>query len=170
MRLKKENNIVIDHTTLEIFYSQISEDEIQIIKHVLMHTYGAILEVYIGAELDVPPQAYHRQRDQYDAEQLLRFLFTKKKNMALWIISQDLYTKHMNFIFGLAYYFQGAVLSFFRLSTRELRKKEAIHEVGHVVGLEHCINLCVMQYSNSLWEAQMKPLFLCEDCKQKINI
>lgn len=171
MILKKEKNLVPNHCTLEIFYSQISAEEIQIIESALMHTYAAILEVFIGGELVLPPQAYHRQRGQYDAEQLLRFLLPKmKKDMALWIIVQDLYTPKMNFIFGLACYLQGAVLSFFRLSTKELREKEAIHEVGHVVGLAHCINQCVMQYSNSLWEAKMKPLFLCEDCKQKINI
>jgi archaemetzincin len=90
--------------------------------------------------------------------------------MTLWIINQDLYTKDMNFIFGLAYYFQGAVLSFFRLSTKELREKEAIHEIGHVLGLHHCTNPCAMQYSNSLWQAQMKPLFLCENCRRKLNI
>ena len=170
IKLKKEKNTVTHHNTLEIFYWQISQDEFQVIKNVLIHTYEAILDVVPGGELEVPPQAYHRQRNQYDAERLLRFLLSKKQDLSLWIIPQDLYTKNMNFIFGLAYYLQGAVLSLFRLSTKELREKEAIHEVGHVLGLPHCTNQCVMQYSNSLWEAQMKPLFLCEDCRQKIKI
>ena len=169
--MKKEKNLVPNRYSLEIFYSQISADEIQSIENALKHTYGAILEVFISGELELPPQAYHRQRGQYDAEQLLRFLLPmKKEDMAFLGIAQDLYTQEMNFIFGLAYYLQGAVLSLFRLSTKELREKEAIHEVGHVVGLTHCTNQCVMQYSNSLWDAKMKPLFLCENCKQKINI
>ena len=112
----------------------------------MIHTYGAIFDIVNGRELKLHPQAYNRQRNQYDAERLLRFLLTKTKDMTLWIINQDLYTKDMNFIFGLAYYFQGAVLSFFRLSTKELREKEAIHEIGHVLGLHHCTNPCAMQY------------------------
>jgi len=156
---------------LEIFYSQISEDEVQIIKNALIHTYKGVVEVFIGGERELPPEAYNRQRDQYDAELLLRYLLTKKKReTALWVISKDLCTQGMNFIFGLAHHFRGAVLSIFRLSTKELREKEAVHEVGHVVGLPHCTNKCVMQFSNMLWEAHMKPFSLCEECKRKINL
>ena len=160
-----------NHRELEIFYSQISDDDIQTIRNALKHTYDGNVEVSIGGELKLPGQSYHRQREQYDAEQLLSHLLTqKKRDLALWVIAKDLYTQGMNFIFGLAHHFQGAVVSLYRLSTSELREKEAIHEVGHVVGLPHCTNKCVMQYSNSLWEAQRKPLFLCETCRRKINI
>jgi archaemetzincin len=62
------------------------------------------------------------------------------------------------------------MLSIFRLSTVDLKEREAIHEIGHVLGLNHCSNRCVMQYSNSLWEAQNKPSFLCESCKRRIGI
>ena len=88
---------------------------------------------------------------------------------ALWIIQKDLYSKGMNFIFGYAMYHWVAVLSTIRLSTKDLIEKEAIHEVGHVLGLQHCSNRCVMQFSNSLWEAKMKPSYLCESCKRKIT-
>ena len=155
---------------LEIFYSQISEDEIQIIKNALINTYKNILEVFIGGEIELLGQAYNLQRDQYNAEILLRYLLNnKKREIALWIIPMDLFTQGMNFIFGLAYRLHGAVLSIFRLSNNELIEKEAIHEVGHVLGLNHCTNSCVMQYSNSLWEAKIKPVYLCEKCRQKLT-
>jgi len=160
-----------NHIELEIFYSQISDDEIQIIKNTLIDTYKDILAVFFGGEIELLGQAYNPQRDQYNAEILLKYLISNKKRaLALWVIPIDLYTQGMNFIFGLALHLQGAVLSTFRLSKKELKEKEAIHEIGHVLGINHCTNSCVMQYSNSLWEAKMKPLYLCEKCKQKINL
>ena len=158
------------HIELEIFYSQISTDEIQIIKNALVNTYKDNLEFFIGGEIELVSQAYNLQRNQYNAEILLRYLLNnKKREIALWVIPMDLYTQGLNFVFGYAMYHGGAVLSVYRLSTVELIEKEAIHEVGHVLGLQHCRNHCVMQFSNSLFEAKMKPSSLCESCKRKIT-
>lgn len=157
--------------TLEIFTTQISDDDLLNITHVLKRTYGALIDVCFGGTLELPSQAYHRQRNQYDADNLLRYALNQKnQDMILWIIPHDLYIQQMNFIFGLAHYFEGAVLSLYRLHTDDLKQKEAIHEIGHVLGLQHCANTCVMQYSNSLWEAQRKPLYLCDRCKRILNI
>jgi len=53
-------------------------------------------------------------------------------------------------------------------------EKEVIHELGHIFGLPHCKNKCVMQFSNSLAEAMEKPSHFCQECikklKDKINI
>jgi len=159
------------HHELEIVSSQISQEDIHFIRDALTSTYGTITEVLIGGERKLPPDAYSHQRNQYDAELLLGYLLTTKtKELAVWVIPKDLYTQDMNFIFGLAQYLRGAILSIFRLSTKELREKEAIHEVGHIFGLTHCTNRCVMQYSNSLWEAQHKPDSLCQTCTARLNI
>ena len=155
---------------LEIFSTQISDENLQLVSNALRRTYGHILELSIGGTLTLPPQAYNTSRDQYDAEILLDHLPTVKHHeLALWVIAKDLYARDMNFIFGLASLFRGAVLSLCRLTTMELKEKEAIHEVGHVVGLKHCANRCVMRFSNSLEEAQRKPLTLCERCKRTMN-
>ncbi|MHA1211907.1 MAG: hypothetical protein ACTSSH_05545 [Candidatus Heimdallarchaeota archaeon] len=37
------------------------------------------------------------------------------------------------------------------------------------MGLEHCQNFCVMQYSTSLKEAEKKPSSLCKDCQKNIE-
>lgn len=167
----KTSPIHSKHPVIVIFSTQISDDVLSVITNALKHIYGGIIDVCIQGKLELPNQAYHPQRNQYNADILLRHVLNQKeKDLALWVIPQDLYTRNMNFIFGLALYFQGAVLSIFRLSTKELREKEAIHEIGHVLGLTHCSNKCVMQYSNSLWEAQRKPLVLCDYCKQLLNI
>ena len=161
----------LKHIVIEIFYSQISNEYIQKIQSALATTYGYIFDVIIGGELDLPGEVYNSQRDQYNADILLSYLLkTKKTDTALWVIQKDLYCKGMNLIFGYEMYHRGAVISTNRLSTQELIEKEAIHEVGHILGLQHFSNHCVMQFSNSLWEAKMKPSYLCESCKQKINL
>lgn len=158
------------HICLEIFHSQISNKYIQKIQGALATTYGYILDIIIGGELEPPEEVYNSQRDQYNADILLTYLLkTKKTDTALWVIQKDLYCKGMNFIFGYAKFHGGAVLSIYRLSNNKLIEKEAKHEVGHILGLNHCSNRCVMQFSNSLWEAKMKPSYLCESCKRKIT-
>jgi archaemetzincin len=155
---------------MDIFYSQIRNKKIQIIQRALTTTYGNVIDVTIGGELALFNEAYQVERGQYNADLLLRHLLkTKKQDTAIWIIQKDIYCTGMNFIFGLAKYLGGAILSIHRLSSSDLIEKEAIHEVGHVLGLGHCRNHCVMQFSNSLWEAKMKPLYLCENCIRKIN-
>ena len=155
----------------EIFYSQIKNKDIQLIQNALTITYKDILEITISGELKSPTEALNSKRNQYNADVLISYLIkTKKTDTALWIIQKDLYCNDMNFIFGYAIYHRGAVLSIYRLSTDELIKKEAIHEVGHILGLQHCSNHCLMQFSNSLWEAKMKPLYLCESCQEKTTL
>ena len=44
--------------------------------------------------------------------------------------------------------------------------KEAVHELGHSFGLGHCKNKkCVMHFSNSLSDTDIKTSNLCNVCK-----
>lgn len=153
----------------EIFYSQIRDKEINQIQKALSSTFENALNIVMGGELELIKDAYNQQRNQYNADIVLRHLLEiKKEGTALWIIQKDLYCRDMNFVFGYAIYHKGAVLSTHRLSSQKLKEKESIHEVGHILGLNHCRNRCVMQFSNSLLEAKIKPSYLCENCKRKI--
>lgn len=46
--------------------------------------------------------------------------------------------------------------------------KETLHEIGHTLGLEHCINNCVMIYSDEIISIDIKPAIFCEECREKI--
>lgn len=48
-------------------------------------------------------------------------------------------------------------------------RKEAIHEIGHILGLTHCKEPCVMAYSNSLPEVMRKSDELCEKCRRRLR-
>ena len=125
---------------------------------------------------DADRDAYDRNRMQYNASILLNSITTTWRAKAttktktassfyLWIVSEDIFVRGMNFVFGVAKPGKGAVLSTCRLDSLDLIKKEAIHEMGHVFGLQHCSNKCVMQFSNSVYEAKKKPAELCDKCK-----
>ncbi|MFL6406200.1 MAG: archemetzincin, partial [Nitrososphaeraceae archaeon] len=44
--------------------------------------------------------------------------------------------------------------------------KEAVHELGHAFGLTHCESIkCVMHFSNSLSDTDIKTNHLCNVCR-----
>ena len=122
--------------------------------------------------------AFNMKRRQYNASKLLNYLIqsttaseagSTEQFLALWTLSDDLYVEGTNFVFGVAHTGKAAVLSIHRLESLDLIIKEAIHEMGHVFGLPHCINECVMQFSNSLAEAKAKPATLCARCRSQLT-
>ncbi len=136
-----------------------------------------------ATERNVSGDAYDINRRQYDASILLnsitrrrtpphtgRGITPRSGAFSLWIVSVDIFVRGMNFVFGIAQQGEGAVLSTYRLDSLDLIKKEAIHEMGHVFGLQHCSNECVMRFSNSVYEAKKKPSRLCAKCKRLLQI
>jgi len=154
---------------LTIFHdSDIHKEEIERIKIQLEETFS----ITIKETKDKPltSRFYNYFRRQYDGQKLLNMLIDKEnEKYFLWMVSKDLYVPVMNFVFGLASHEYGAIVSFHRLNSLEMKIKESIHECGHILGLTHCQNHCVMQYSSSLDEAKNKPLNLCDSCKKNIN-
>jgi archaemetzincin len=48
--------------------------------------------------------------------------------------------------------------------------KEALHELGHTLGLRHCSNpFCVMYFSNSIFETDRKQSLFCNKCFLKVE-
>lgn len=123
---------------------------------------GGVLELHKGA--------YNAWQGQYDALALLDHLI---KNMttghAIWVVGEDIYYDHLNFVMGLAMYHVAGIVSTYRLDSAGMVAKECVHEVGHVLGLDHCKDDCVMRFSSSIDDAQRKPAALCPRCRAVFN-
>lgn len=152
---------------LSIFHDARSRGVLSAVSAALEKTYG--LETRETLEKAPLDKALNTRRRQFNASILLSTLAKEAHRPFLWILSSDIYVKGMNFVFGVALFGVGAVLSTYRLDSLDLVRKEAIHEMGHVLGLSHCENECVMQFSNSVAEAKMKPSKLCSKCKNKLE-
>ncbi|NPA14581.1 MAG: archaemetzincin family Zn-dependent metalloprotease [Aquificae bacterium] len=126
------------------------------------------------------PPLEGKRGNQYMADAMLSYLvLIKPENAvaALGITGEDIYSPGLNFVFGLASpYFRAAVVSYARLIDPDQSlfisrvRKEVTHEMGHVFGLEHCPNpRCVMSFSNSLFEVDLKTENFCNECSKKLK-
>ncbi len=139
--------------------------------------------VQIGKGLTDLTQAYDPQRKQYFSSKLLAFLGRSEKGeRVVGITDVDLYVPKLNFVFGEADAVSGtAIISLYRLKQEyyglapnetlflERATKEIIHELGHTFGLGHCSNnKCVMHFSNSLADTDLKEMYFCPQCCPRI--
>lgn len=154
------------------------------LKEELEEEFGEVIE--IGQRFSEPDYAYNPLRGQYHVSTILRKIEKEKPNRCqkmLGIVNVDLYTKGLNFIFGQASLLtKVALISLVRLRQeyysqvedknlfKERAKKEAIHELGHIYGLDHCQNLkCVMHFSNTLFDTDKKSSFFCSKCQASLG-
>ncbi len=128
-----------------------------------------------------PHPAYHAERNQYHSTDILRALHVANGSgsVFLGITDVDLFIPILTFVFGEAQLGGSvAVISHHRLRQefyglppddrllRERTIKEAIHEVGHVVGLTHCPDYdCVMASSHAVEWLDLKGMTFCDHCR-----
>jgi archaemetzincin len=125
----------------------------------------------------VPADAYNPLRAQYRVERLLEATRQAVAGRVLGVVDQDLYAEGLNFAFGMADRpGRAAVISVTRLraSADEARfqarmLKEAVHELGHTLGLAHCRHSsCVMYFSNTLADTDRKGADFCAECRARL--
>ena len=97
--------------------------------------------------------------------------------IVLGVSPDDGYVPGLNFVFGIALPLTGSAVIFtYRLRTSsperylERVRKEALHEVGHLLGLGHCrVRKCVMSFSNSVFEVDLKTDKFCHACAARLT-
>lgn len=140
----------------------------------------------IAPTIPIPPTAYDQRRNQYEGHRILSTLSRLEMPQArrvLGIVDADCFTPGLNFIFGQArIHGRDAFIALPRLRQsfyglpedealfRERALKEAVHEIGHTYGLDHCSNpKCVMHFSNSLLDTDIKRATFCTCCQTKLG-
>ena len=143
-------------------------------------------EVCMGRALNSPHYAFNGKRKQYFSTAILLKLKEIERGMGdrvLGVTEHDLYVPSLNFVFGeadlenrvaiislrrLRQEFYGLSEDMDRLKERAI--KEAVHELGHTYGLGHCSNpLCVMHFSNSLLDTDIKKASFCPQCEKRFK-
>jgi len=147
----------------------------------LLKAFG--LRCRFGRSLPHPSFAWNAHRQQYLADAVLNCVDPEGSACALAAADMDLYVSRLNFVFGLAdQENRRAIIALPRLRQTYYRLpddinlceqrvlKEAIHEVGHVFGLHHCDDRrCVMTFSNSLADTDLKSYDFCSRCRRQLH-
>jgi archaemetzincin len=137
----------------------------------------------VGRPVRHPADAWSARRRQYLADTVLNRVDRGSSLCALAVADLDLYVSSLDFVFGLADRLnRRAIIALPRLRQtyhglpddtelfRQRILKEAVHELGHVFGLSHCgERRCVMAFSNSLADTDIKGQDFCSRCRRLLR-
>jgi archaemetzincin len=130
-----------------------------------------------------PGPAYDPKRAQYNCRTLLPLLGAlaqENGTRVLGVADVDLFSPIFTFVLGEAQLGgQTGLFSLRRLNPGfyglpqdtdrlwQRAEREALHETGHLLGLEHCKDpYCVMRFSASAEEVDLKPAEFCPACSE----
>jgi len=139
------------------------------------------LHVDILPPLASPSFALDERRLQYDAGSILRSMECAKHDAydkLIGVVDVDLFVPILTYVFGEAK--QGGkcgLVSIYRLKKNldgspakpsvqlERTAKVALHELGHLFDLHHCMEeKCLMHFSGGMEDLDRAPLYYCRYC------
>lgn len=129
---------------------------------------------------------FNPDRVQYSANEILTALLDSANgsdDKLISITGVDIFIPVLTFIFGQAYLGgQAGIVSVYRLKNefygmrgndelfRDRMVKTLIHEIGHMFGLKHCVEIdCVMRSVTYVEEIDQKSENLCPKCHKLIT-
>ena len=140
--------------------------------------------VRLKTSISIPESSYVPDRNQYLADLVLADLkqYQDGDRRLLGVTDINLFSQGLNFVFGQAdYHNRIGVISLTLLRQEnyglpvdtalliDRAQKEAVHELGHTFGLGHCQDgACVMHFSNSLIDTDIKDLNFCRHCQPRL--
>lgn len=131
--------------------------------------------------IDTIAMAFDSFRKQYHSTRILVALEENiqavRTEYVLGVVGFDLFVPGMNFVFGEARCpGRVAVISTYRLRAEDSNLfgsrlvKEAVHEIGHMLGMKHCSRpSCVMYFSERLADTDRKGDSFCSECEPKMK-
>ncbi|MFC1821421.1 archaemetzincin family Zn-dependent metalloprotease [Thermodesulfobacteriota bacterium] len=151
-------------------------------KSIAAHILGYYnLDVDILSHQEHPAYAYDEKRMQYNAGDILQAIesgFPENYEKVLAVVDVDIFVPILTHVFGEA--FQGgccALVSIYRLKRNsdgstaqeslylERAAKVALHELGHLLNLRHCMDgTCLMHFSGGLEDLDHAPFHFCRHC------
>lgn len=152
-------------------------------------------EIVIAPMAELPPEGYDAVREQYRASSLFPICLAEPGTRVLGVTEADLWDEDRTFVFGYAQIGdRAAVISLAHLRGRKGRTsasrratglrsrarrkflersvKEAVHEIGHTLGLAHDEDHveCVMFHSRQLRDTDRKRRDYCPACAARAEL
>lgn len=145
---------------------------------------GAHLQAVLGLHTQIrpvrvkPDYAYMAVRNQFDASKIIKSLSAENDGapLKLAVLQSDLSIPILTYVFGESQMGgKAAVVSLHRLFDIDRQviylraAKISVHEVGHLLGLEHCWQAgCLMHFSKQLEQLDRLALGFCDSCAYEI--
>ena len=161
----------------------IQKEVLVFLQNELIRIFG--FDVRMAREEPIPQYAFDPKRRQYHSTKILEWLknIPVMDTRILGVVDLDLYVPELNFVFGEADVTHGVcIISLVRLRQEfyslpknenlflERPLKEVVHELGHTYRLGHCADTrCIMHFSNSLQDTDIKGPDFCPRCKLKLR-